>query len=119
MKVHRDQKVFTIRLQNKKSQLLEEHGMCEEKSDKAPMDPSYVKSEDNSALQKDIAKYRSVVGSILYHSVVARLDIANSMTVLGKKVYCTHGARLGGGNDETNCRSTSGFAFMFSGRMIL
>ncbi|XP_065084810.1 uncharacterized protein LOC135707021 [Ochlerotatus camptorhynchus] len=49
------------------------------------MDVNYVKVEDKSELLKDASRYRSVVGSLLYLSVVARPDIANSVCILGRK----------------------------------
>lgn len=152
MEIRREENVYTIRLQSYISKLLEDHGMSEAKPAKAPMDPNYVKAEDKSELLKDASRYRSVVGSILYLSVVARPDIANSAGLLGRKfaapteqdwvaakrvmrylkgtISCS--LRLGGdegqlllgfsdadwAGDLTTRRSTSGFAFMFSGGTI-
>ncbi|XP_062533284.1 uncharacterized protein LOC134202260 [Armigeres subalbatus] len=85
MEIRRERSVYTIRLQNYISRLLEENGMSEAKPAKTPMDPNYIKTEEKSELLKDVSKYRSVVGSMLYLSVVARPDIANSAAVLGRK----------------------------------
>lgn len=85
MEIHREENAYTIRLQNYIRKLLEDHGMSEAKPAKAPMDSNYVKAEDNSELLQDLSKYRSAVGSLLYLSVVARPDIANSVALLGRK----------------------------------
>lgn len=152
MEIHREEGVYSIKLRNYISKLLEDHGMSEAKPAKAPMDPNYVKSEDTSELLKDASRYRSVVGSLLYISVVARPDIANSASLLGRKFAVpteqdwtaakrvmrylkgtiNWSLHLSGEEDQAllgysdadwagdlaSRRSTSGFAFMFSGGTI-
>ncbi|XP_053686123.1 uncharacterized protein LOC128735664 [Sabethes cyaneus] len=58
--------------------------MSEAKPAKSPMDPGYLKDQSESKPLENAAKYGSVVGSLLYVSVVARPDIANSAAILGR-----------------------------------
>lgn len=50
------------------------------------MDPSYIKSDNNSKPFEDTTKYRSLVGALLYVAVNARPDVAVSVSLLGRKV---------------------------------
>ena len=50
------------------------------------MDSGYMKVQDNNEALFDGSKYRSIVGVFLHISACARLDIAASAAILGRKV---------------------------------
>ncbi|XP_062557545.1 uncharacterized protein LOC134222409 [Armigeres subalbatus] len=58
-----------------------------EKGARSPMDPNYLKCEENSEVMEDATQYRSLLGGLLYLAVAARLNIANAAAILGRK-FC-------------------------------
>ncbi|XP_052870393.1 uncharacterized protein LOC128275964 [Anopheles cruzii] len=86
MEVRRDEKGYTIGLRRYIEDLLSSYGLSDAKPSKSPKNPGYLKVDDKSEALKDPTKYRSVVGSLLYLSVVAKPNISTSASILGRKV---------------------------------
>lgn len=85
MEVKREAGFFNICLRNYINKLLEKHGMEQAKTSKSPMDPTYLKSVGVGEAFEDVTKYRSLVGGLLYLSVLARPDIAACTAILGRR----------------------------------
>ncbi|XP_055527530.1 uncharacterized protein LOC129720120 [Wyeomyia smithii] len=86
LEVKRENGVLPIRLKQYIDKLVAVNGMHDAKTAKSPMNSGYLNEVDNSELLKDNTKYRSLVGGLLYLSVIARSDIAASTVILGRRV---------------------------------
>lgn len=78
--------VYSLRLTSHIDALIEKFGLKDCNPSKSPMDPSYIKSDNNSKPFEDVTRYRSLVGALLYVAVNARPDVAASVSLLGRKV---------------------------------
>lgn len=69
------------------SKLAEKFGLQNAKPSAIPMDPGYIqrKEEDSEALPRS-DEYQSLIGALLYVSVMTRPDIAIATSILGRKV---------------------------------
>lgn len=76
-------RVFKMCLRSYISRLLVKHMMDQAK--KSPMDLMYRKSVGEKEVFGNLNKYRSLVGSLLYLSVLARFDIAAYKAMPGRQ----------------------------------
>lgn len=76
---------FKIRLKQFIDKLIVKNEMENAKTTRSPMDIGFLKDNVNSEPFEDVTQYRSLVGGILYLSVVARPDIVASTAILGRK----------------------------------
>ncbi|XP_062538014.1 uncharacterized protein LOC134206332 [Armigeres subalbatus] len=85
LEVLHEEECYKIRLKSYIEQLIVKNGMGEAKVSRSPMDAGFLKVEVKCEKLNDPTKYRSLVGGLLYVSVIARPDIAVSTSILGRR----------------------------------
>ena len=66
--------------------VLEQFGYSDAKSSNIPMDSGYLSGQPTSPELPNNTKYRSLIGALMYIAVNTRPDIANSVSILCRKV---------------------------------
>ncbi|XP_065082352.1 uncharacterized protein LOC135704777 [Ochlerotatus camptorhynchus] len=61
-------------------------GLQDAKVSTVPIDPGYIKTEDNDGQLPNNQEYQKVVGQLLYIAVNSRPDIATAISILSRKV---------------------------------
>lgn len=63
--------------------MLIEFGLQDAKSSKIPLDPGYLKTRTDEAME-DSGRYQQLIGALLYVAVNTRPDIAASVNILSQ-----------------------------------